>query len=144
MPSVTNFRLRKMDIPTIHPKEKTVSTRAVPDQVTHKRKSPDELRKGIVAFRLLKSERLFLDERVARTNLSKSEFIRRASLGISIQSIVDTNMVFELKRLGAMLKHLYPKYSNWSTEDKERYWTTMNDLIALSNSLKLKINKSRN
>ena len=133
-----------MDIPTIHSKEKTVSTKAVPDNATHKRKSPDELRKGIVAFRLLESERRVLNERVARTNLSKSEFIRHAALGISIQSITDTNMVFELKRLGAMLKHLYPKHSNWSLKDKERYWTTMNDLIALSNSLKSKINKARN
>ena len=125
-------------------KENAVNTKTAPPKATQKLKSADELRKGIVAFRLLESERLFLDERVARTNLSKSEFIRRASLGISIQSITDTNMVFELKRLGAMLKHLYPKYSNWSLEDKERYWTTMNNLIALSNSLKEKINKARN
>ena len=121
-----------------------MNTKTAPPNATQKLKSADELRKGIVAFRLLESERRVLDERVARTNLSKSEFIRHAVFGIPIQSITDTNAAFELKRLGAMLKHLYPKYSNWSLEDKERYWTTMNNLIALSNSLKEKINKARN
>ncbi len=67
--------------------------------------------------------------------LTLSEFIRRAALGRVIKSVVDREAVGELRRLGAMLKHLYPKTVNWTLEEKRRYWVTHERLIALAVTL---------
>jgi len=67
--------------------------------------------------------------------LTLSEFIRRAVLGRVIKSVVDREAVGELRRLGAMLKHLYPKTVTWTLEEKRRYWTAHEQLIALAVAL---------
>ena len=54
-----------------------------------------------------------------------SEFFRVAAAGKVIAPLADKNAATELRRLGAMLKHLYPKESNWTASEKRQYWAAM-------------------
>lgn len=58
-----------------------------------------------------------------------------------IHSATDHQMVSELKRLGAMMKHQYPKYTNWLDHEKKDYWQLMKRLNALANRLQENILK---
>ncbi len=59
-----------------------------------------------------------------------------------ISSKTDEEMVRELKRLGALMKHLYPKHSNWTSLEKEKYWTVMNQIVRLADQVRT-ANKGR-
>lgn len=67
--------------------------------------------------------------------LPPSTLIRRQALSHPIPSKTDQQTVIELRRLGAMLKHLYPKESNWSQAEKQRYWAALNTLIGCARHL---------
>ena len=71
----------------------------------------------------------------ASANLFLSDYLRRIALGHRVRSVVDRQMVGELRRLGAMLKHLYPKASHWTTEEKRRYWAGYEQLMMLAAAL---------
>ena len=79
-----------------------------------------------ISFRVSTEERALLDSFARYSGSRRAEFIRRAVLFDPIPSRMDAEMVRELRRLGAMLKHLYPRDSNWAAQEKERYWTVMN------------------
>jgi len=74
-------------------------------------------------------------EAAGQANLFLSDYLRRIAFGHRVRSVVDTQMVGELRRLGAMLKHLYPKASNWTAEEKRRYWQGYERLMALAAKL---------
>ena len=67
-----------------------------------------------------------------KAGLTVSAFLRRVALGRVVPSIVDQAMVGELRRVGALLKHLYPKESTWTTDEKRRWWATRETLMALA------------
>lgn len=67
--------------------------------------------------------------------LPVAEFVRRAIDGRRTAAVVDRQMVGELRRLGALLKHRYPKDSNWSLEEKREYWAQMERLVELASQL---------
>ena len=71
----------------------------------------------------------------ASANLFLSDYLSRIALGHRVRSVVDRQMVGELRRLGALLKHRYPKESNWTTEEKRRYWAAHEQLMALAVTL---------
>jgi hypothetical protein len=54
---------------------------------------------------------------------------------LHIVSRVDESAVFELRRLGAMLKSLYPKNSNWTNEEKRTHWAAMQAVLAHARKL---------
>lgn len=64
--------------------------------------------------------------------LTVSEYIRRAALDRKLTPITDGQAVGELRHVAAMLKHLYPKTSNWSNEEKRRYWDGFENLLAIA------------
>ncbi len=74
-------------------------------------------------------------ENAGRANRFLSDYLRRIALGHRVRSVVDTQMVGELRRLGALLKHCYPKESNWTLEEKRRYWAGYERLMALATEL---------
>lgn len=94
-----------------------------------------------ISFRVSTQERDSLNSLVRQSGLMRAEFIRRAALSVPIAARTDAEMVRELRRLGAMLKHLYPKNSNWTSGEKEKYWTAMNQIIALAAKLQAAIKK---
>lgn len=64
-----------------------------------------------------------------------SEFFRVAAAGKVIAPLADKNAATELRRLGAMLKHLYPKESNWTVGEKRQYWAAMHTLLGVAKNL---------
>jgi mobilization protein NikA len=67
--------------------------------------------------------------------VSVSEFVRRAALGRTILSVTDRQTAGELRRLGAMLKRLYPNNSSWTAEEKRRYWLGHEQLTLLAKQI---------
>lgn len=76
-----------------------------------------------------------IQEKAEAAGLPMSEFIRRVLDGRRMSCVVDRRMVGELHRLGAMLKHRYPKDSNWLLEEKRQYWAAMEWIMELANQL---------
>jgi len=101
----------------------------------------DTRRPQWISFRISTQERDLLNALAGKAGLGRAEFIRRAALSAPIASKTDAEMVRELRRLGAMLKHLYPKHSNWTSTEKERYWTAMNQITRLAAKLQTAIKK---
>lgn len=92
-----------------------------------------------IEFRCNENERQAITDKAMMAELTLSEFIRRATLGRVIKSVVDREAIGELRRLGAMLKHLYPKTTQWTLEEKRRYWTAHEQLMALAQTIEHKI-----
>ena len=80
-------------------------------------------------FRCSPAVRDHVTAQAGKAGLTVSAFLRRVALGRVVPSIVDQMMVGELRRLGAMLKHLYPKEANWTAEEKRRWWATRETLM---------------
>lgn len=102
-----------------------------------------EHKKQKIAFRLATKDVDALDAKLVQTNIGRSEFIRRAVLGVPIHSSTDEKMVSELKRLGALMKHQYPKHSNWTDTEKRQYWLLMEQLTGLAKNLQANILKGQ-
>ncbi|MGO9446788.1 MAG: plasmid mobilization protein [Thiobacillaceae bacterium] len=88
-----------------------------------------------IEFRCSEIERRAISGKASVAELTVSEFVRRVALGRKILPVTDRVMVGELRRLGAMLKHRYPKNANWTLEEKRRYWAGLERLIALAKSI---------
>ena len=104
---------------------------------------PYAQRQERAAFRLSSVESATLDKKISQTNLGKSEFVRRAALGVPIHSSTDQQMVAELKRLGALMKHQYPKHMNWTDVEKRDYWQLLTQLNELAAKLQNNILKGQ-
>ncbi|MHB8414479.1 MAG: plasmid mobilization protein [Acidiferrobacteraceae bacterium] len=53
-------------------------------------------------------------DNAAKANRFLSDYLRRIALGHRVCSVVDLQMVGELRRLGALRKHRYPQASYWT------------------------------
>lgn len=102
-----------------------------------------EHKKQKISFRLATKDVDALDAKLDQTNIGRSEFIRRAVFGVPIHSSTDQQMVSELKRLGALMKHQYPKHSNWTDPEKRAYWLLMEQLNSLAKNLQANILKGQ-
>ncbi|MHB1587399.1 MAG: plasmid mobilization protein [Acidiferrobacteraceae bacterium] len=71
-------------------------------------------------------------DNAAKTHRFLSDYLRRIALGHRVHSVVDVQMVGELRRLGALLKHRYPQAAYWTPEEKRRYWAGYEALMALA------------
>ena len=80
-------------------------------------------------------------DHAASANLFLSDYLRRIALSHRVRSVVDLQMVGELRRLGALLKHLYPKQAHWTTEEKRRYWAGYEQLMVLAVRLEAVIDR---
>jgi len=87
-------------------------------------------------LRLKEDEALVIRQKAAAARVSISEFIRRAALGRVIMTLSDRQMIGEIRRLGAMIKHLYPSTTTWTDEEKERYWRGYEQLMRLAERMK--------
>ena len=65
------------------------------------------------------------------------------AIGIDLNKEYCEHTVSELKRLGALMKHQYPKHSNWLDHEKRDYWQLMNQLNDLARKLQESILKGQ-
>ncbi len=80
--------------------------------------------------------RVSLDEaerfnaRAAALGVSVSQLIRDTALHGAVFVTIDRAQAgYEFRRLGAMLKHLYPARDiRWTTEDRKKWWAMINEL----------------
>ncbi|MHB1954476.1 MAG: plasmid mobilization protein [Sulfobacillus sp.] len=72
-----------------------------------------------------------------------SDYLRWIALGHRVCSVVDLQMVGELRRLGALLKHRYPQAAYWTPEEKRRYWAGYEQLMDLAVRLEAVIDRPR-
>lgn len=89
-------------------------------------------------FRCTRAEIDAIHRNAAQAGMRPGVFVRDLALSggkLSIVSRVDENAVFELRRLGAMLKGLYPKTANWTNEEKRRHWAAMKAVLEHADKL---------
>lgn len=100
-------------------------------------------RNARITVRLSSDEMSAMLDKISKTNIGKSEFVRRSVLGAPVHSATDHQMIAELKRLGGLMKHQYPKNSNWADHEKKDYWQLMTRLNALASQLQENILKGQ-
>ena len=87
--------------------------------------------------------RVSLDEaerfnaRAAALGVSVSQLIRDTALHGAVFVTIDRAQAgYEFRRLGAMLKHLYPARDiRWTTEDRKKWWAMINELRERADTL---------
>lgn len=50
-------------------------------------------------------------------------------------AVTDKDTACEVRRLGRMIKHLYPRIASWTPEEKKAYWDAMSELSVLANKI---------
>uniref|UniRef100_E6PP72 Mobilization protein MobB n=1 Tax=mine drainage metagenome TaxID=410659 RepID=E6PP72_9ZZZZ len=71
--------------------------------------------------------------------LTLSAFIRRATMGRRITTLTDQTAIAELRRLGGLLKHLYPKQAHWTAQEKKRYWAGYEQLLEVAKAIERRL-----
>lgn len=75
--------------------------------------------------------------RAAALGVSVSQLIRDTALhGAVFVTIEKAQAGYEFRRLGAMLKHLYPARDiRWTTEDRKKWWALISELRERADTL---------
>jgi len=97
-----------------------------------------QARELFLKVRVTPDEREAVHQRAKDLGVSISELIRQGVFGSITVRALDSDAAFELRRMGAMLKNLYPKNANWSSEEKRRYWAAMESLLEYAERLAIK------
>jgi len=93
-------------------------------------------RQSTIKIRVSPEEREAIFARARGLGITVSDLLRQAALSNRIRvHAVDSAAAYELRRLGAMLKHLYPAESNWTKEEKRRYWQAMEAIFGFAEQL---------
>jgi hypothetical protein len=92
-------------------------------------------RKTFIKVRVTPDERDAFTKRARELDVSVSDLIRQAAFGTITVRSLDSDAAYELRRIGAMLKHLYPKDANWSNDEKRRYWHAMDTLLGYASQI---------
>lgn len=111
-------------------------------QVTDKKRHSNENKVKRVTVRFTESEMASIGKNAAAAYLPLATLIRKGALGLPVVSRVDQHAIVELRRLGSMLKHLYPKEANWTTAEKRQYWKAMHTILGVAKDLSGKDSKS--
>jgi hypothetical protein len=82
-----------------------------------------------------RSERF--NARAAALGVSVSQMIRDTALHGAVYVTLDRAQAgYEFRRLGAMLKHLYPaRDSRWTAEDRKKWWALIHELRERADTL---------
>lgn len=92
-------------------------------------------RNAFIKVRVTPDERDAFAKRARELDVSVSDLIRQAAFGTITVRALDSDAAYELRRIGAMLKHLYPKGANWSNDEKRRYWHAMDTLLGYASQI---------
>jgi hypothetical protein len=101
---------------------------------------PQATRDAFLKFRVTADEQVVIKARARLAAKPVSAFIRDLALGSPIVQAAAMRRVaaarelnpavLELRKIGAMMRGLYPKNElGWSNEDKRRYWNAMETLL---------------
>ena len=110
----------------------------MPAPANNKNKLDRDPRDLFFHFRCTRAEIDSINSHAAQAGIRPGVFVRDLALSggkLRIVSRVDENAVFELRRLGAMLKGLYPKTANWTNEEKRRHWAAMKAVLEHADKL---------
>lgn len=104
----------------------------MPAPANNKNKPVRDPRDLFFHFRCTRAEIDAINSNAAQAGMRPGVFVRDVALSggnLRIVSRVDESAVFELRRLGAMLKGFYPKTANWTNEEKRRHWDAMKAVL---------------
>ena len=94
-------------------------------------------RTTFLKLRVSRDEVERFNERAAALGVSVSQLIRDTALhGAVFVTIERAQAGYEFRRLGAMLKHLYPARDiRWTTEDRKKWWALISELRERADTL---------
>lgn len=104
-------------------------------QVTDKKSHTKKNKVKRVTVRFTEAAVAAIVKTSAKAGLAPSAFLRNCALGLPVPSKTDQQTAAELRRIGSMLKHLYPKNSNWTASEKRQYWSAMHTLLGVAKNL---------
>lgn len=93
----------------------------------------------IFAMRIYEDEHDKLASRAVDCDISLGRYIVARALDNPVPTYTDQATAHELRRIGAMMKLLYPKDGNWTNADKRKYWEHMERLTALASAIEEKV-----
>ena len=81
-------------------------------------------------FRVTDSESKAFAKRANKLGVTVSKLIRDSALYGAVEvSLTKSEVGYEFRRLGALLKHLYPSGDNsWTPEEKKEWWSMIQEL----------------
>lgn len=96
----------------------------------------DSSRDKFIHFRVTSDEDRRIRERAKNAGLQLSDFIRQSSMNgkVEVSRIEEhkplhSEVAFELRRIGAMLKSMYPKDGNFTTAEKRKWWSSISAIL---------------
>lgn len=94
-------------------------------------------RTTFLKLRVSRDEVACFNARATALGVSVSQLIRDTALhGAVFVTIEKAQAGYEFRRLGAMLKHLYPARDiRWTTEDRKKWWALINELRERADTL---------
>lgn len=94
-------------------------------------------RTSFLKLRVTRDEVECFNERAASLGVSVSQLIRDTALhGAVFVTIERAQAGYEFRRLGAMLKHLYPARDHrWTHEDRKQWWALIKELRERADTL---------
>ncbi|MFM2084746.1 MAG: hypothetical protein RLY95_1564 [Pseudomonadota bacterium] len=87
----------------------------------------------IISVRISVEDWMQINSKAQKSRQAVSAFVRNCAVAKKIVAAADEDTAFEIRRLGRMIKHLYPRISNWSAQEKKQYWDAMSELFAIAN-----------
>jgi hypothetical protein len=102
-------------------------------------------RNTFLKFRVTQEELDLFDQKAKELGVTVSQLIREATLFGSVKvSIAKSEAGFEFRRLGALLKHLYPaRDERWTSEEKKQWWALIQDLRGKADRLEIVANGAK-
>ena len=94
-------------------------------------------RTTFLKLRVSRDEVERFNARAAALGVSVSQLIRDTALHGAVFVTIDKAQAgYELRRLGAMLKHLYPARDiRWTADDRKKWWALINELRERADTL---------
>lgn len=100
----------------------------------------NQTRGKIIRLRVSPEENEAIRGRAQQSGLPLSEFVRQACMSgkITISQLderkpLHSEAAFELRRIGAMLKGMYPKDGNFSAAEKRKWWSSISAILGAAN-----------
>lgn len=94
-------------------------------------------RTTFLKLRVSRDEVERFNARAAALGVSVSQLIRDTALHGAVFVTIDKAQAgYEFRRLGAMLKHLYPARDiRWTADDRKKWWALINELRERADTL---------
>ena len=94
-------------------------------------------RSTFLKLRVSHDEAERFNQRAVVLGVTVSQLIRDTALHGAVYVTLEKSQVgYEFRRLGAMLKHLYPARDHrWTAEDRKKWWALINELRERADTL---------